>query len=207
MPSLHSLLPCPTVAAMYKENDGPPPDPVHFVGELEDDEDETDCLRARPKYKEIVSNFARCVCYARTFDSQCRHKPVSQIMSPFLEAYMVFVYVNHYENWIHEISTGQEQDDSASDSGSSSTGQGRGGKFTSKSGGKHKGWNEAGVKFYNNCVKVIMEQRDDSRLGKDFEAQMIEHFNKTMGSKGRAKEKGGRTIAAVNGIANWREYL
>ena len=182
------------------------PNPGVFLGDLEDKEaDQTTirCLRATECYKDLITNFARCVSYSRSFDRDVKHLPISKILTPFLEAFLVLVYVNNHANWMKEA---EQEDDESSETGSTPSPK-LYGRFTHKSKGKYKGWNDEGIRLYNKLVQKIMQQRSDTRLGANFDADVKQIFLDKIGSTG-ANQQGSRpSVRAMNGISNWREYV
>ena len=206
MYSFHSsLLPCSTDVAMIEAKEDMP-EPSDILGELAKNKNETFCLRARPQYKDLIANFAKCVCFASVFRKHCTHSPISRFMPPHLEAYMVLVYANHYDNWMGEFSQKDDATSTSDLSNLSNNSSGSGGKYTNKSKGKHKGWSEDGIKLYNNMVERLKCQRADTRLGKEFDEDMLQLFIQMRGGKGKDGDQGGATIAALNGIEDWQMY-
>ena len=181
------------------------PNPNALLGDLETNEPEETtlpCLRATNSYKHLLLNFARCICYAKPFDNQVKNKSISKILTPFLEAVLVLVYVNNHDNWKKEVE--QEADENYDKNNPPPRLLGR---FTQKSRGKYKGWNAAGIKLYNKLVVKIMEQRNHTRLGAAFDEDVKRLFQAKAGDTDYTQEGNEPSIQALNGIANWKDYV
>ena len=190
------VLPC---VEMYQENREEVPDPQNLLGNVREDDSDMNCLRARLQYRDLMKHFARCVCFATTFDKECTVVPLSKIMTPYLEGYLVVLYECNYDGWIKEF--GSEDADSVASSITSSSG----GKYTSKSSGKYGGWNAEGKTLYNKVAKMLLRQRQDPRLGRRFDEEMMEIYKEMRGNKNKKKTAETR-VMALSGVSERHLY-
>jgi hypothetical protein len=125
-------------------------------------------------YQWFCEHFMECVIPTSEWKLLARRKRMSEYVTPTLEAFAVLVYKNAFERWNEEFPSEDGNSDSV-DGLSSLTSSGTicGFLFTGNSKGsrKYEGWNPAGMKFYNELLKLIGEQR--GRTGCPFERNLL----------------------------------
>mgnify|MGYP000116975098 CR=1 FL=1 len=122
-----------------------------------------------------------CVIPTSEWKLLARRKRMSEYVTPTLEAFAVLVYKNAFERWNEEFPSedirGAKPDGVSNNTdGLSSLTSSRticGFLFTGNSKGsrKYEGWNPAGMKFYNEVLCLIGEQR--GRTGCPFEQNFL----------------------------------
>ena len=148
-------------------------------------------LRDAPEhsYEWFCENFMECVIPTTEWKLFARRKRLSEYVTPTLEAFALLIYRNAYDKWNEEFSTDDQQsleNDGGGDGLSSLTSSRgvHGFLFTGESKGsrKYEGWSPAGMKYYNDVLSLIVEQR--KRTGCPFERNLVDRLAK--------KPKGGR---------------
>jgi hypothetical protein len=158
-------------------------------------------------YQWFCEHFMECVIPTSEWKLLARRKRMSEYVTPTLEAFAVLVYKNAFETWNEEFPSednrGAETDgvsDSADGLSSlTSSGTIRGFLFTGNSKGsrQYEGWDPAGMKFYNEVLKLIGEQR--GRTGCPFEQNLL-HCLASRPKGGRRNEDEIQTPRANNQV-------
>jgi hypothetical protein len=149
-------------------------------------------LRASEKYLDFLALFGKFGCNPTTYKNYFRSRRFQNMVSEGMEAFLVTVYNNNYENWNQE----DEEEEM---------------RQVRLSGRKRKedcsGWTDAGVELFDNFAKEIIEQRTNIYFGARFDEQLQDLWTE-MHKKG---EGGGRVrptarkLAIKSGFEKWAE--
>jgi hypothetical protein len=113
-------------------------------------------------YQWFCENFMDCVIPSNEWKLRARKKMMSEYVSTTLEAFAVLVYKNAYVKWNEEFrSTEDDETEASSLTSASRTSEKHRFLYTSDSKGsrKYEGWNPEGMKFYNEVLDLIGNQR------------------------------------------------
>ena len=117
---------------------------------------------------------------------QNRH--ISQFVQTSLEAFIVIVYCNAYNEWHNRFydpnreknnNQDSEQGDMSTITNGTPRGERRHYRFTSNAIGspKYGGWDEDGIEMYDLIQRKIVQQRKINRTGQEFERKLLLIFN------------------------------
>jgi hypothetical protein len=154
-------------------------------------------LRDAPdeSYEWFCENFMECVIPTTEWKLVARRKPMSQYITASLEAFALLVYKNAFDKWKEEFLSDEAASDNTDGLSSltSSSGQtAHGFLFTGNSKGsrKYEGWNPTGMKFYNDVLTVIGQQR--GRPGCMYDRKLL----KRLAAKPKGRRRNEDTIQA-----------
>jgi len=159
-------------------------------------------------YEWFCEHFMECVIPTAEWKLFARRKRLSEYVTPTLEAFALLIYRNAYEKWNEEF-TVNEQNSMENEENSNVGGDGmssltssksvHGFLYTGESKGsrKYEGWNPAGMRFYNDVLGLIVEQR--GRTGCPFERNLLNRLA-TKPKGGRGSDDGRRAPRASNHV-------
>ena len=158
-------------------------------------------------YEWFCEHFMQCVIPSTEWKLFARRKKLSEYVTPTLEAFAILIYKNAYHKWNEEFTL--EDQRSLENGGVSDVGDGlssltssrsaRGFLFTGDSKGsrKYEGWSPEGMKFYNDVLNLIVDQR--GQTGCPFERNLMDRLA-TKPKGGRGNENGMRAPRANNHV-------
>lgn len=207
------------VVALYKEDSSQCPEPISMIPFWNHEKDKwptkqtvndvrrgsVGCLRQTKPYSDFIVNFARCFLSAKTFETECKTKSLSQMMGSTCEAFAVIDYANNFISWKNEIrqDMGEEVSD-LSEEGSTQSIKPYTGGVSAK--GKYKGWSGEGLELYDRVVELLEEQRKHDKHGNMFEVNLKNRWKDQVGRKRQRPDgEGPRNSAGTNRLKLFME--